>query len=273
MKSTASVLFAGLCAALVIGLGHAHPFGNPRIEPGHGLSSLLVDAGIPANAKNVLVAKCADCHSNETRWPIYAGLAPGSWLIERDIIEGRKHMNLSHWQDLSPDAQEVMRSKIVAETRSGHMPPLQYRLIHWGANLSAADLLSLKDLTDPQSTQAAQSTSNQADTGTPNTSSSLQPADAARGKAVFEKRCTGCHALEADREGPRLAGVFGRKTGSISGFTYSDALKKSNLTWTEANLERWLTDPDLTIPGNNMSFALPKPQERTDLIAFLKTLP
>jgi cytochrome c2 len=45
--------------------------------------------------------------------------------------------------------------------------------------------------------------------------------DAVHGKAVFEKRCTGCHAMDADREGPRLVGVFGRKAGSVPGFTYS----------------------------------------------------
>ena len=77
--------------------------------------------------------------------------------------------------------------------------------------------------------------------------------DAVQGKAVFEKRCTGCHAMEADREGPRLAGVFGRKAGSVAGFTYSAGLKNSGITWTEATLERWLSDPDLVVKDNNMS--------------------
>ena len=49
----------------------------------------------------------------------------------------------------------------------------------------------------------------------------LEHGDAVRGKAVFEKRCTGCHAMDVDREGPRLAGVFGRKAGSIGGLHYS----------------------------------------------------
>jgi cytochrome c len=49
--------------------------------------------------------------------------------------------------------------------------------------------------------------------------------NAAQGKAVFEKRCTGCHAMDVDREGPRLSGVFGRKAGSVPGFTYSTGLK------------------------------------------------
>jgi cytochrome c len=94
--------------------------------------------------------------------------------------------------------------------------------------------------------------------------------DAARGKAAFEKRCTGCHTMEADREGPRLAGVFGRKAGSVAGFGYSPGLKNSGITWTDATLERWLSDPDLVVEDNNMSIGVPKAEERRDLIAYLK---
>jgi len=94
--------------------------------------------------------------------------------------------------------------------------------------------------------------------------------DAARGKAVFEKRCTGCHAMDADREGPRLGGVYGRRAGSVAGFNYSAGLKNSGITWTDATLERWLSDPDLVVQDNNMSIGVPKAEERRDLIAFLK---
>ena len=59
------------------GLGNLHPFGDPSVEPAEGLGTLLHGAKMPAEAKAVLVAKCADCHSNETRWPVYARVAPG----------------------------------------------------------------------------------------------------------------------------------------------------------------------------------------------------
>ena len=58
---------AVLIVASVFGLGHLHPFGNPRAEPAEGLGTLLAGARMPAEAKAVLVAKCADCHSSETR--------------------------------------------------------------------------------------------------------------------------------------------------------------------------------------------------------------
>src|SRR5580658_7948411 len=90
--------------------------------------------------------------------------------------------------------------------------------------------------------------------------------DAAAGRAVFEKRCTGCHALDHEKEGPRLAGVVGRKAGAVTSFTYSDAVRKSAVVWTEAALDKWLTDPETVIPDNEMSFRLNNPIERAAII-------
>jgi cytochrome c len=248
---------AVLTVAAVAGLGHVHPFGNPRVKPPKGLGTLLHGASMPADAKAVLVKKCADCHSSETRWPAYARVAPGSWLIERDIVEARKKMDLSRWEEMPAEKQQVLTAKIFEESKSGDMPPLQYRLLHWDANLSKADVQTLSML----GKSAGGSEAPLSGAG-----------DAARGKAVFEKRCTGCHSMETNtgREGPKLAGVFGRKAGSAPGFTYSTGLKTLGLTWTDATLEKWLSDPDLMVPDNNMSFSVPKAEERRDLIAYLK---
>jgi cytochrome c len=237
------------------GLGNVHPFGDPRVEPAEGLGTLLEGAKMPAEAKAVLVAKCADCHSRETRWPVYARVAPGSWLIENDVVEARKKMDLSRWEEMPVETQEVLAAKIVQEAKSGDMPPMQYRLLHWDANLSQGDVQALSML----GKSAAGSEAALDGDG-----------DAVRGKAIFEKRCTGCHTLEADREGPRLGGVFGRRAGSVAGFNYSAGLKSSGITWTDATLERWLSDPDLVVKDNNMSIGVPKAQERRDLIAYLK---
>ena len=102
------------------------------------------------------------------------------------------------------------------------------------------------------------------------TAESPTAGDAVRGKQVFEKRCTGCHALDHDREGPHLAGVYGRTSGTVSGFDYSDALKNSHIEWREETLERWLTDPQTMFPGAEMDFFVKNPRERADVIAFLK---
>lgn len=242
-------------AAAVVGLGVVHPFGDPRVEPAKGLDTLLLDANMPANARAVLVTKCADCHSNETRWPIYARMAPGSWLIERDIVEARKAMNLSGWEAIASDKQDVLKAKIVREAKSREMPPVQYLALHWNAKLSSSDVQALATLSQNAG-------GSDADAG--------GQGDPVRGKAVFERRCTGCHALDADREGPRLAGVFGRKAGSVAGFAYSAGLKKLGITWDEATLDKWLSDPDIMVPDNAMSFSVAKAAERRDVIAFLK---
>jgi cytochrome c len=90
------------------------------------------------------------------------------------------------------------------------------------------------------------------------------------GQSAFEKRCTGCHALDHEKTGPRLAGVVGRKAGTVPGFPYSDAVKKSGVVWNDAELDKWLTDPESVIPDNDMTFRLDDPVERAAIIAFLK---
>lgn len=252
MKNAGVVLVLSVVSS--IGLSFVHPFGNPRVEPARGLDTLLQGAPMPADARKVLAAKCADCHSNETRWPAYARLAPGSWLMERDIVEARKKMNLSAWEQMSGDTQDALIGKMIHEAKSGDMPPAQYRLLHWGAKLTTADVAVLSSM-------------GKTGGGDENASAA---GDAARGELVFQRRCTGCHALNADREGPRLAGVFGRKAGSVAGFDYSAGLKKSGITWNEVTLEKWLNDPEMVVPDTTMDFHVPKAQERADLIAYFK---
>ncbi len=96
--------------------------------------------------------------------------------------------------------------------------------------------------------------------------------DAKRGEMVFQKRCTGCHGLDQVKVGPRLRGVYGRVSGKDGQFSYSDAMKKAQITWDEATLDKWLTDTESLVPDNDMSFRLNNADERADVIAFLKTL-
>ena len=93
-----------------------------------------------------------------------------------------------------------------------------------------------------------------------------------RGQEAYEARCAGCHSVEADRVGPRHAGVVGRRAGSVPNFAYSDALRNSGLTWTAALLERWLANPEALVPGQRMGYQLGDAQTRADIIAYLATL-
>ena len=91
----------------------------------------------------------------------------------------------------------------------------------------------------------------------------------ARGEQLYA-RCQACHALAYDRVGPRHCGLLGRKAGSVPGFDYSTAMKKSGIVWTAKALDRFLADPPRAVPGTTMTYAgIPDPKERTDLIAYL----
>ena len=103
--------------------------------------------------------------------------------------------------------------------------------------------------------------------------SSSKAADRLDGKGLFEKRCGGCHALDRDKEGPRLGGVYGRKAGTIDSFQYSEALKNSKVVWSDDTLERWLIDTGQLVPNNDMTFQVHSAEERKAIIAYLKLSP
>jgi cytochrome c len=96
--------------------------------------------------------------------------------------------------------------------------------------------------------------------------------DPARGAELHAARCGGCHSLDEHRVGPAHRGVVGRRAGGASGFDYSPAMRGSELVWTRATLDRWLADPEKTIPGQGMGVSVGAPQDRADLIAYLETL-
>jgi cytochrome c len=93
-----------------------------------------------------------------------------------------------------------------------------------------------------------------------------------RGKETFEKRCGGCHSLDRDKEGPRLRGVYGRLSGSVSSFNYSTGLKSAHISWDAESLDKWLANPDKVVPDSDMAFHVEKADERRDIIAYLKEL-
>lgn len=270
MKRGVVVVLGALAVLVVISLilGLVHPYGNPRatttVATDAPSTLLLSHALIPVEVKSVLRQKCADCHSTQTRWPWYSHFAPVSWLMESDITEAQEQMNLSQWESLPNEEILTMRAEIAGVTRAQHMPPWQYRVAHSDVAITDDDVKLLRDwargdiasvdkLVPPEPTPA--------DAGT---------GDAGHGKQVFASRCAGCHTLEQHREGPKLAGVFGRASGSAPGFIYSFALKKAAVKWDEQSLDKWLANPEGLVPMNNMYFHVAKADQRRDLIAYLK---
>ena len=102
--------------------------------------------------------------------------------------------------------------------------------------------------------------------------SGAMAAEAAKGKRVFNK-CKACHSLQAGKKrvGPDLAKLFGRKAGTVKGYRYSKAMKKSGITWDEKTLDEYLTKPRKMVKGTKMAFpGLKKKADRDNLIVFLK---
>lgn len=97
--------------------------------------------------------------------------------------------------------------------------------------------------------------------------------DAAAGEKSFNK-CRACHQVGESAKntvGPVLNGLFGRKSGTVEGYSYSDANKTSGIIWDEATFADYIKDPKARIPGTKMSFAgIKNEQEIKDLTAFLK---
>lgn len=88
-----------------------------------------------ANApQSIPCIACCDCHSNETEWPAYASIAPVSWLVQREVNEGRAMLNFSEWPRPQEEAKDAPE-----EVMEGEMPPATYKLVHAHARLNAAD--------------------------------------------------------------------------------------------------------------------------------------
>ncbi len=112
------------------------PFGHTHTNP--------PQTGEPAwnsPATRALIHRaCFDCHSNETVWPWYSNFAPVSWLLQRDVNEGRSHLNFTQWNLPQKHAKDV-----AAEVKQGDMPPWFYLPMHQGARLTDVEKQALMD--------------------------------------------------------------------------------------------------------------------------------
>lgn len=86
---------------------------------------------------------CADCHSNETRWPWYSYVAPASWLVAGHVNHARRHLNVSEWTGLEARRAAHKLDELCEQVREGSMPLPSYLLLHRDAKLSGEDRDSL----------------------------------------------------------------------------------------------------------------------------------
>ena len=130
MKKALKILFVLLLLAFVAIQFVPVVRSNPPVED---------DIRTPKEVDAILRRSCYDCHSNETRWPWYSYVAPVSWLVAKDVEEGREDLNFSRW---SQGEQEV--DEILEEVQKGKMPMKIYLTTHPGAKMGAEDVAVLE---------------------------------------------------------------------------------------------------------------------------------
>lgn len=118
-------LMAFLALAQVVPYGRAH----------HNPANVREPAWDTPQTRKLAAEACFDCHSNLTTWPWYSNIAPGSWLIYRDVVGGRGTLDFSEWQR----TQDASAGDVAEAVRGGSMPPWYYRLLHPKSRLSPAE--------------------------------------------------------------------------------------------------------------------------------------
>ena len=107
----------------------------------------------PVEIQSIIDRCCIDCHTNETRWPWYAHVAPMSWLVARDVKVGRDNLDFSYWGQLPADEQRHLAKKIIREVTAREMPIRVYLFMHPKARPTDADIQLLKDwFSSPEAT-------------------------------------------------------------------------------------------------------------------------
>jgi len=121
---------------------------------------MIITLNPPAAVAASLRAACYDCHSHETKWPLYARIAPSSWLVASDVNEGRQHLDLSVWPDDPARAAKKLDSmNEVIDYRE--MPPKKYTLLHPEARLTEDQRKQMLDWTDAAASQLRAGSTNQ----------------------------------------------------------------------------------------------------------------
>jgi hypothetical protein len=158
MKKKLKWILPGLLAVFAL-LQLTNPTrSNPPVAPGH---DLLASHPPPPEIAARLRAACYDCHSHETRWPWYSRVAPGSWLVVKDVKDGREALNFSEWPHDRPERAARKLKRISEEVDYRNMPPGKYTLLHPDARLTAAQRQALMNWADAEAARLKAANANE----------------------------------------------------------------------------------------------------------------
>ncbi|MEI9863182.1 MAG: heme-binding domain-containing protein [Limisphaerales bacterium] len=133
-------------------------FTNPARTNPPVVQDLMVTNVPPPHVATLLLAACYDCHSNETKWPWYSRIAPASWLVVKDVVDGREHLNLSDWPADNPTRAAKRLDRMSEEIDYHQMPPKKYTLLHADARLTDTDCKELITWLDAEAERLRAST-------------------------------------------------------------------------------------------------------------------
>jgi hypothetical protein len=141
-----STLLKRIVLGLVVLVAAVQLFRPERTNPSvNSAQTVQAGATVPPEVDAILRRSCYDCHSNETRWPWYSGVAPMAFGVVGHVTEGRSELNFSEWGAYSPKKRTGLLEKMCEEVREGRMPLKQYLWLHRDATLSEADWKSVCD--------------------------------------------------------------------------------------------------------------------------------
>ena len=100
---------------------------------------------VPANVAAILKVSCYDCHSNNSRYPWYSELQPGSWFMARHITKGKEELNFDEFNNYSKRRKKAKIKSIISQIEKDEMPLKSYRMMHGNARLSADEKKELLD--------------------------------------------------------------------------------------------------------------------------------
>jgi hypothetical protein len=129
-------IILGVVAGIIVGgiliqfIPYGHDHTNPPVAAEPNWDS--------PQTRELAVRACYDCHSNQTTWPWYSNIAPVSWLIQHDVVEGRSKLNFTDWNAPQPEADNAAR-----QVQRGAMPQSYYVALHPSANLTAEEKAAL----------------------------------------------------------------------------------------------------------------------------------
>ncbi|MCK9408017.1 MAG: heme-binding domain-containing protein [Bacteriovoracaceae bacterium] len=129
--------FLIVCAIMLVMMQFIQPNrDNPPVDASMTLTTQLK---VPSEVAALLERGCRDCHSNQTVWPFYSYIAPASWLVSYDVMEGRKHFNMSEWGKYKEGKKIQKLSGIFQAVSERSMPLPKYIPLHPEANFTDAE--------------------------------------------------------------------------------------------------------------------------------------